>query len=643
MKRKLTVLLCLLLALPLLLAACNGTGETSSGDESAKQPDESSATSEPEVPDGRAGEFWSDAYADATAGMTNADSIIKTTVFCNGNETADSAKPENGNDVRYLFGAKDATRVVVPAEGYCITLPGRPTADYSLGKLRSQYKTDEYCLTLTYEDQNPYGIGADGNTSKDGWDLYMGEWLTEQIEDVNFLLSNKIIRTRAVQEVEVGSYTVKTYCMQINLGSKIQFPYYNVAIVRPTNTYNYFYLFVMKSSKKMLDEFDSIVASLTEIDRVGTPTNGFTSYELKPNPNWNEETRRYFDYLCNRTDVGFGAFHQGNDVEYTNWLWGEEAINATPDVYMTYQHIGWGGTPSDPAVVFNLAAQFAGGNGFDGKPVFNLTYQFTETNNATGGVYTPMFDIIRGKKDDQFRNLARAIKAYGKPILFRLNNEMNTDWTDYCGMMTLIDPDIFQMTWRRMYDVFEEEGVDNCIWIFNPITPSCPYSNWGDALCYMPGEDYVQMLGLTNYEMNNGVTTPGLVNSFRLRYTETADGFLPYFDEYPWIIGEFACGAGGERLYNWGTASYNDTVLGRNADVQEQWVRDMCDCFRNNQLPENEFCRRIKIAVWFSANDYADTYGNQTYQITNYLKLDENTMGAIQALGEYIRETKAQQ
>lgn len=117
-----------------------------------------------------------------------------------------------------------------------------------------------------------------------------------------------------------------------------------------------------------------------------------------------------------------------------------------------------------------------------------------------------MFDILRGRHDEAFRRLAKDIKAYGKPVLFRLNNEMNTDWTSYCGMITLLDPDIFVMTWQRLYDIFEEEGVDNCIWIWNPIADSCPYSSWGEDLCYNPGTEYFQLLGATSYEMNNGTT-----------------------------------------------------------------------------------------------------------------------------------------
>ena len=631
MKKLLRTMLCLFLTPLLLLAGCAGGNNTSSENTEPADPSDT-PSEEPKTPDPRAEAVWSSDYADEANGLTGPESIFKATVYENGNATDEDPAPASDNDVRLLFTGEASTRAVVPAEGYCVTLPGAPEADFSLGKFRSQYRTEDYCLTLTYENQNPYGKQGDGSTSKDGYDLYMREWLVEQIDDTQFLSNNQIMRTRAVQEVEVGDYTVKSYCMQINLASKIEMPFYQIAIIRPTNTYNYFYLIVMKSKKRMNDALDDVVASFREIPMVGTPANGFTSYECKENPNWSEETKAYYEFLQNRTDVGFGAFHEGNSDEYTEWLWGEEALNATPDVYMTYLHMGWYGTYADPKETFDRADAFAGGNGFDGKPVFNLTYQFTETNNATGGVYTPMFDILRGRHDDYFRSLAGFMKDYAKPIIFRVNNEMNTDWTDYCGMMTLLDPDIFQMTWRHVYDLFEEEGVNNLIWVINPISTTCPYCNWGEALCYMPGADYVQMLGLTHYQMNN--------ERFQTMYTETANKMLPYYENYPWILGEFACGAGGNAVYDYGLNGYRTTTLGRNIGYQTQWVEGMIDCFEHSQDPGYEFCSRIKLAVWFSCNDYADVDGDGQYtDIINYLKLDEACMPTIEKLRDYLNRS----
>ena len=116
--------------------------------------------------------------------------------------------------------------------------------------------------------------------------------------------------------------------------------------------------------------------------------------------------------------------------------------------------------------IININTQGDGIGFFNGKKVLQLSYQFTNNNNTVRGndLYTPMFDILRGplsdsyedsmtmqnKVDDVMHSLAEKIKSYKEPLLFRLNNEMNSDWVSYCGQVTLMDPDIFSLTWERM-------------------------------------------------------------------------------------------------------------------------------------------------------------------------------------------------
>lgn len=629
MKKILILTLSLLLTVALLASACTVVPETptESSEEGNESREESAEMSR--GPDERAKTYWKEEFSGNF--IKSASDVVEMRTYLNGNATDQPETPAESNDVRYLFVGNDGAQAVVYPEGYTVSLPGGDVqADYSLGKYRSQYTSDDYCLTITYENQNPYGA------NKNGWDLYMREWLVEQIEDSNFLTSNRVIRTRKVGERTSGSFEVKDYCMQINVKGEIAFPFYQVAILRPSNSYAYFYLFVMKSSVKDNDRFDAIVDSFSEFEHVGKPVCGKQTYELRENPNWNDETKAYFQKLRNQTDVDFGFFAEGHAGAYADWLW-DDARLGNADVYMTYQHLGWGSNLADFSETFRRAEKYAGGTGFDGKKIFNLTYQFTCSNNATGG-YNPSFDIIRGKMDEYFRTLAQAIKDYRHPVLFRLNNEMNTDWTDYCGMMCLIDPDIFQMAWRRMYDVFEEVGVDNCIWIFNPIATTCPYSNWGEDLCYFPGEDYVQMIGLTSYQMNNG-TQGKAPDSFKVMYTTAANKLLPYFDQYPWIIGEFGCAAGGAAYYDYGTSSYVMTELGRNGRFQVDWVKGMLEFFRDTTQAGAKFASRIKVAIWFSANDYANINGKN--EIINYIKLDENREEVIQLIHDYLASRKS--
>jgi hypothetical protein len=633
MKRVLIVFLLMCLALPMFVACDDAgvnDGSEANSDNSAESANDSDSDTSEEIsmePDKDAVTFWKDEYSNGD--IKSANDVYNLKAFKDGNSTEDYNSLPAG-DTRFIFEGLDSSRAVVLSEGYALTLPGKDiTPDFSLGALRSKYKGENYVLTVSYEDKNPYGANPNG------WKTYYDEWLARYFVNIDFLTENNIRRTRQMGETTelLNGYVVNYFDFKINVATKMEYDCYSIAIVRPANSYEYFWFFVLKSKGAMYKEMDDIVASFKEIKKEGKPINSVGAYELKIPEFWNDETKAYYNKLLTQTTVDMGAFFQGRDQEYMDWFASEEGINSNLDIYMDYLHIGWyGSSYSQSNLDVNFMLEHAGGNGFNGKPVLELTYQFTTTNNGLGG-YTPMFDICRGRIDAQFRRLAKDIKKYGKPVLFRLNNEMNTDWTSYCGMQTLNDPDIFIDTWRRLYDIFKEEGVDNCIWIWNPISTGmtikatgCPYSNWGDQLCYWPGSDYVQMLGLTFYQMNND----SQIESFKDMYTKLYKTNTPYFDNFPAIIGEFACGAGGEVIYDWGKGGYVPVMdLETKKQWQANWINGMFDCFMKNQEPGYEFAKNIKAATWFSCNDYADVDGES--KVINYLRLDSGVPKALEA------------
>lgn len=626
MKRLLALILLFAFTVP-LFAACD------SGNESSAESDESieSKTEEtPMIPDVNAPAVWDEKYADEANGITDASSVYKMTAYSDGKITDHYASLPSG-DTRYLFEGKENTRAVVLSQGYALTLPGKDvSADFSLGALRSKYSTENYVLTVSYEDKNTYG------DNEHGFGIYFREWLVRYLDPnasdrdvMAFFESNKLSFSRpvSVSDELLEGYTVNCYDIKMRLATKMNYDHYSIAVVRPVDSYEYFWLFVLKSKGAMYEEMEAVVKSFKELEKNGTPVNSVGAYELRIPEYWSEETLAYYNKLLNQTTVDWGAFFHQNTEEYIDWFTSEEGINTDMDIFMTYLHIGW--YDQKNYLDMEMINREAGGDGFNGKPVLNLTYQFTTTNNNLGEPYTPMYDICRGAYDDHFRKLAQDIKEYGHPVLFRLNNEMNTDWTSYCGMQTMLDPDVFIETWQRLYNIFREEGVDNCIWIFNPIATSCPYSNWGDALNYFPGEDYVQMLGLTYYQMNNDDS----IESFKDMYSELYAKNTPYFDNYPAIIGEFACGAGAEVTYDWEKGEYVPVPnLEQKRQWQADWITGMFECFLNNQEEGYEFCKNIKCAVWFSANDYVTV--NDELKIINYLQLDEGVPLAIQAFRE---------
>ncbi|MDE5547537.1 MAG: glycoside hydrolase family 26 protein [Clostridia bacterium] len=543
------------------------------------------------------------------------------------------------HDIKFELLNESKTRIVQASLGYTFTLPTTEyKTDYSISHYRTQYTFGDSILTTSINTQNPYTSNANP------WYIYCGEWLINHVNNDTYLVNNGLERINGTLRYDFTmanahgdlefkpGYDVYRYDIHVtdNGGSTVDYPYYNIGIVRQETDASVFCLFVMKSKTDHKSDMDSMVKSYNRISTKGVRRAYYSAGTPKADPKWNEATTNYYNKLITSEKVHWGVFsysmpgtesslHAGQ-VGYDSGLSNaarmkdaiEEAWDYTYDIYPTYTHIGWGGGGPQSAgfqyhhFPLDMAKELAGGDGTNGKPVLQFTYQFTTNNNIVADEVTPMFDILRGKYDDYFHGLARDIKAYGGPVLFRLNNEMNTDWTSYCGMMTLLDPDVFNMTWIRLYKIFQEEGVDNCIWIWNPIANSCPYSSWGEDLCFFPGPDYVQLLGGTNYEMNNYAKGASGIKSFAECYSSLFQKNQSAFSEWVMILSEFACGSGGDY----------SGELGRNAATQAKWVKEMFDAFAAENM--QPWAKSIKGAIWFNCNDYIGS--GPSAQITNRLR-----------------------
>ena len=587
-----------------------------------------SLSDKPNEDTGKIEDVWNDEYQDANNSF-NQETIESAKLFYKGDYVNLNTSVSKRKDVKYEFYTKDSMRLVNSPEKYAITIPSKDVEiDYSLGKYRVQVGFDDSMLTISHETSNPYG------SNSGSWNTYFNEWVNRYVNNPKYLEDNNLQYSRDIitSKTILDGYEVITYSIKINDNENVDKPYYDISIVRKEKEYIEFYMFVMKSKTNQSAKHDEIIKSFKMIEQFGYSENHVGQFENKANPKWNQETLNYFNKINEANTLEFGFFSHSlvddNDIENRDYVYDRVSkenarlkllTGYDQEICATYTHLSWGDIPM--YFPSTLASQLASGNGFNNKPVLQFTLQYTTNNNNVNiynkeNNYTPMFDILRGKYDEYFNRLAKDIKAYGKPVLFRLNNEMNTDWTSYCGMITLLDPDIFQMTWIRLYKIFEENGVDNCIWIFNPIAVSCPYSSWGEDLCYMPGIDYVQALGLTRYEMLNDLST---MKSFKDGYTILYDKNKEYWMNYPWVVSEFGCAAGGAIAEDG-----HLTTLYRNKDVQAKWVGDMFECLTNKE--ENEFCKKISVMVWFNANDYKDG------KIMNSLYLDDELKDTFDAL-----------
>lgn len=192
-------------------------------------------------------------------------------------------------------------------------------------------------------------------------------------------------------------------------------------------------------------------------------------------------------------------------------------------------------------------------------------------NDDTGNV---VYRILNGEYDEYLNQLADILVTEKIPVLFRPFNEMNGDWCAYSAYHTSRDTDIFVELYKYIFELFRARGADAyTIWIWNPNERSFPNYKWNNEYNYYPGDEYVDVIGITGY--NNGTYYEGETwRTFDEIYEPLYSKTVKNYDK-PIMITEFACSnAGGDK---------------------EAWVKDM---FRSIGKYD-----KIKVAVWWDGID----------------------------------------
>lgn len=190
-----------------------------------------------------------------------------------------------------------------------------------------------------------------------------------------------------------------------------------------------------------------------------------------------------------------------------------------------------------------------------------------------------MYAILDGQYDDYLTEYAQKLKQFGHPVLFRLNNEMNGDWCWYSAYYAGKDTDIYKAVWKYIHNIFDSNGVDNVLWVWNPHDVARPDFKWNHYLMYYPGDEYVDIIGLTGY--NTGTYFPG-------------EYWRPFHDIYPPLYAEYSAVFAKPFIIT----EFGSNSVGGNKPA---WIEAMFD--QIGQLPN------IKAAIWWSGTDY-DPQGN---------------------------------
>lgn len=249
-------------------------------------------------------------------------------------------------------------------------------------------------------------------------------------------------------------------------------------------------------------------------------------------------------WLLDDDDFVWGMYHWSLHPDSPYWYvfhdW-ERRLDHRFQLVMTYQVLGQ-----------RFPAAFVKRLTDEGRTVM-LTLQSWRPINQQD-VYdegvTLYYDVLNGKYDEALRQYARDAAALGRPFLFRLDNEMNSDWTPWGAWFYAKETDIYRAVWRYVHRIFTEEGATNALWVWNPHDRSLPPFPWNHFSLYYPGDEYVDVIGLTVY--NVGDAYPG--DTWRDFHTAMDAIYEDYFRRYghkPFLMTEMASHEGGGDKGAW--------------------------------------------------------------------------------------------
>lgn len=347
--------------------------------------------------------------------------------------------------------------------------------------------------------------------------------------------------------------------------------YYATAEIPRTN--NEVITVFMKSANP-INDFDAILSTfkLKEPQEVSLSLPKFNPSSR----NMSEVSKAFMkEYFSDESTLKFGIFEPEAPGRTYNLDKIETRLDYNFPVVVRYQHM------DENLPLYDLQKAKEMGR------VVELTLQTTIQKD--GKVVDLTKNILDGEYKTYFENYAKALKELNYPVLFRLNNEMNGDWCMYSAYHYGKDADVYIALYRHLYEVFESQGANNVIYVWNPNDKSFPDFSWNSYMAYYPGDKYVDIVGLTGYNTGNYYSGE-YWHSFERIYDNFYYSYANRFN-HPFMITEFGSSSHG-----------GDKAL---------WIEEM---FKT--LPKYD---RLKVAVWWSGIDW-DNQGRPA----RIYRIDEN-------------------
>ena len=155
--------------------------------------------------------------------------------------------------------------------------------------------------------------------------------------------------------------------------------------------------------------------------------------------------------------------------------------------------------------------------------------------SIAGGAHDPYIDLF-----------AASIKEFGHPVTIRLMHEMNGNWYPWGLGVNGNQPGDFVRAWRHVHDRFTALGVTDVAWMW---APNAVYTGSAPLDSLYPGDDYVDLVGLSNYNWgdhtHDGFTTEWM--TFGELFDESIGQVRALTARPLWIAETGSSGEGGSK------------------------------------------------------------------------------------------------
>lgn len=191
---------------------------------------------------------------------------------------------------------------------------------------------------------------------------------------------------------------------------------------------------------------------------------------------------------ANASPIAFGLYNPGFPANLGAIQDAEAKLGKKSAIVMWYKH--WGG----PYSAF-YAPDFEAVLNHGSVPMVTwMSDDYTLPGYPNNGSQTAFTDarIAAGAFDPFIRSWAHGLKQIGRPVLLRLDHEMNGNWYAWSPGVNGNTAEQYVSMWRHVHDVFTREGATNVRWVWSP-NAGTPFSS------LYPGNAYVDWVGLDGY------------------------------------------------------------------------------------------------------------------------------------------------